>query len=98
MKRIQEVSMKNVNLPNEDLTRKTLYDNAEKAIEGAKLFCAVVEALNDGLVDRRLENRSGLIEVLEEYARYTSMMKSDKFIWYNRANHKDGSLKIWFEC
>lgn len=98
MKRIIEVSKDNFSLPNEEKTRKRLYDNAESVIEATKIFCASVEALSEGLYDSRLDSRAGVIDSLNEYAKYLNVIKSDKHIWYNMSKDKNGYYKIWFEA
>lgn len=97
-KKIIPVTTDGFMLPNEEETRKRLYDSADKAIESTKLFCAVVEALNEGLIDTRLETRSGVVEVMNEYAQYLNYTKSNKMVWYNQSRSREGSYRIWFDC
>lgn len=54
-----------------------------KSIRDLEIFCTMIQTLNDGLEDPRLENSGGAYQALRELREYGVITKAPQYIMFN---------------
>lgn len=77
--------------------RSLVKKDADQIATEVELLVAVVKTLNEGLVDKRLDTKKGLMEVLDEYRAYARYTGQHFIMYVNGEEDRKGEMLTWFE-